>query len=82
MLLIIFRDLDVDIRDAVCEHKASGSDGKQSLQEAQADIQELFTRIKDIKMRSEKSEEMVIESTRYKKCYALLSAYISVSRVS
>lgn len=55
----VFRDLDGNIRDAVREHKASGNDGKQSLQEAQSSIQELFSRIKDIKTRSEKSEEMV-----------------------
>ena len=41
------------------EQKSAGGDGKESLQEAQLAIQELFSRIKDIKTRSEKSEEMV-----------------------
>ena len=43
----------------VREQKSAGGDGKESLQEAQLAIQELFSRIKDIKTRSEKSEEMV-----------------------
>lgn len=43
----------------VREQKTAGDDGKESLQGAQLAIQELFTRIKDIKTRSEKSEEMV-----------------------
>jgi len=51
--------LDGEIRSVVREQKDSGDDGKQSLEEAQRSIQELFARIKDIKSRSEKSEEMV-----------------------
>ncbi|XP_067931939.1 vacuolar protein sorting-associated protein 53 homolog [Watersipora subatra] len=58
------RALDGEIRDVVREQKTAGDDGKESLEEAQLAIQELFSRIKDIKMRSEKSEEMVREITR------------------
>lgn len=53
------RNLDEEIRDVVREQKSEGGDGKESLQDAQLAIQELFSRIKDIKTRSEKSEEMV-----------------------
>ena len=37
-----------------------GEDGTQALQEAQAAIVDLFSKIKDIKEKAEKSEEMVI----------------------
>ena len=37
-----------------------GEDGRHALEEAQKAIQELFTKIKDIKDKAEKSEEMVI----------------------
>ena len=36
-----------------------GEDGRHALEEAQKAIQELFTKIKDIKDKAEKSEEMV-----------------------
>ena len=52
----------------VREQKTAGDDGKESLQGAQLAIQELFTRIKDIKTRSEKSEEMVSAFTTDNMC--------------
>lgn len=60
----------------VREQKTAGDDGKESLQEAQSAIQELFTRIKDIKMRSEKSEEMV--SPTHKSILLLLLLLLSL----
>ena len=36
-----------------------GEDGKHALEEAQKAIQQLFAKIKDIKDKAEKSEEMV-----------------------
>ena len=36
-----------------------GEDGKVALEEAQRAIKDLFTRIKDIKDKAEKSEQMV-----------------------
>ena len=54
-----FRRLDDDIRTVVRGQTNVGEDGRQSLEEAQKAIQELFTKIKDIKDKAEKSEEMV-----------------------
>ena len=68
----IWRNLDDEIRDVVREQKSAGGDGKESLQEAQLAIQELFSRIKDIKTRSEKSEEMVNWILYF--CYLLRTA--------
>lgn len=58
------RRLDDDIRTVVRGQTNVGEDGRQSLEEAQKAIQELFTKIKDIKDKAEKSEEMVKEITR------------------
>ena len=54
-----FRRLDDDIRTVVRGQTNVGEDGRQSLEEAQRAIQDLFTKIKDIKDKAEKSEEMV-----------------------
>ena len=54
-----FSSLDDDIRGVVRGQTNVGEEGTQSLLEAQKTIAELFTRIKDIKEKSEKSEEMV-----------------------
>ncbi|XP_060584875.1 vacuolar protein sorting-associated protein 53 homolog [Ruditapes philippinarum] len=58
------RRLDDDIRTVVRGQTNVGEDGRQSLEEAQRAIQDLFTKIKDIKDKAEKSEEMVKEITR------------------
>ncbi|CAM1308632.1 VPS53 (predicted), partial [Pycnogonum litorale] len=58
------RSLDDDIRNVVRGQTNVGQDGCQALQEAQMAIQQLFTRIKDIKDKSEQSENMVKEITR------------------
>jgi len=42
-----------------------GEEGKVALEEAQGAILELFTKIKDIKDKAEKSEEMVSEVLSY-----------------
>ena len=39
-----------------------GEEGRQALEEAQKAIQDLFSKIKEIKDKAEKSETMVIES--------------------
>ena len=57
--LLNFRRLDDEIRTVVRGQTNVGEDGRQSLEEAQKAIQELFTKIKDIKDKAEKSEEMV-----------------------
>lgn len=59
----VFRRLDDEIRTVVRGQTNVGEDGRQALEEAQKAIQELFTKIKDIKDKAEKSEEMVIYSS-------------------
>ncbi|XP_038059447.1 vacuolar protein sorting-associated protein 53 homolog isoform X1 [Patiria miniata] len=56
--------LDDNIRGVVRGQTNAGQDGRQALSEAQKAIQELFKRIKDIKEKAEKSEQMVKEITR------------------
>ena len=53
------RRLDDDIRTVVRGQTNVGECGRQALEEAQKAIQELFAKIKDIKDKAEKSEEMV-----------------------
>ncbi|XP_033106959.1 vacuolar protein sorting-associated protein 53 homolog [Anneissia japonica] len=56
--------LDDNIRMVVRGQTNAGQDGREALAEAQKAIQELFKRIKDIKEKANKSEEMVKEITR------------------
>ncbi|XP_071945841.1 vacuolar protein sorting-associated protein 53 homolog [Antedon mediterranea] len=56
--------LDDNIRTVVRGQTNAGQDGREALAEAQKAIQELFKRIKDIKEKANKSEEMVKEITR------------------
>uniref|UniRef100_A0A4W3IF83 VPS53 subunit of GARP complex n=1 Tax=Callorhinchus milii TaxID=7868 RepID=A0A4W3IF83_CALMI len=58
------RRLDDDIRTVVRGETNVGQDGRQALEEAQKAIQQLFAKIKDIKDKAEKSEQMVKEITR------------------
>lgn len=58
------RRLDDDIRTVVRGQTNVGQDGRQALEEAQTAIQQLFGKIKDIKDKAEKSEQMVKEITR------------------
>lgn len=58
--LFAIRRLDDEIRTVVRGQTNVGEDGRHSLEEAQRAIQDLFTKIKDIKDKAEKSEEMVI----------------------
>uniref|UniRef100_A0A665UKN0 Vps53 N-terminal domain-containing protein n=1 Tax=Echeneis naucrates TaxID=173247 RepID=A0A665UKN0_ECHNA len=58
------RRLDDDIRTVVRGQTNVGQDGRQALEEAQIAIQLLFGKIKDIKDKAEKSEQMVKEITR------------------
>ncbi|KAL5017534.1 hypothetical protein ScPMuIL_007123 [Solemya velum] len=58
------RKLDDEIRTVVRGQTNVGENGRHALEEAQQAIQELFSKIKDIKDKAEKSEEMVKEITR------------------
>ncbi|XP_005102675.1 vacuolar protein sorting-associated protein 53 homolog [Aplysia californica] len=57
-------NLDEEIRVVVRGQTNVGEEGRRALEEAQHAIQDLFTKIKDIKDKAEKSEEMVKEITR------------------
>ncbi|KAG2459520.1 VPS53 protein, partial [Polypterus senegalus] len=56
--------LDDNIRTVVRGQTNVGQDGRQALEEAQKAIRQLFGKIKDIKDKAEKSEQMVKEITR------------------
>nr|XP_034995395.1 vacuolar protein sorting-associated protein 53 homolog isoform X2 [Zootoca vivipara] len=58
------RRLDDNIRTVVRGQTNVGQDGREALEEAQKAIQQLFGKIKDIKDKAEKSEQMVKEITR------------------
>ncbi|XP_077468121.1 vacuolar protein sorting-associated protein 53 homolog isoform X2 [Stigmatopora argus] len=58
------RRLDDNIRTVVRGQTNVGQDGRQALEQAQVAIQQLFGKIKDIKDKAEKSEQMVKEITR------------------
>uniref|UniRef100_A0A6Q2XEZ7 Vps53 N-terminal domain-containing protein n=1 Tax=Esox lucius TaxID=8010 RepID=A0A6Q2XEZ7_ESOLU len=58
------RRLDDNIRTVVRGQTNVGQDGRQALEEAQVAIGQLFGKIKDIKDKAEKSEQMVKEITR------------------
>ena len=51
--------MDNEMRTVVRGQTNVGEDGKVALEEAQNAIRDLFSRIKDIKDKSEKSEQMV-----------------------
>lgn len=59
------RKLDDEIRTVVRGQTNVGEDGRQALEEAQKAIIQLFSKIKDIKDKSEKSEEMVSSAHFY-----------------
>ncbi|CAF0997701.1 unnamed protein product [Brachionus calyciflorus] len=56
--------LDDEIRSIIHNQTESAENGKTSLEDAQKAIMHLFSQIKDIKSKAEKSEEMVKEITR------------------
>ncbi|XP_059139225.1 vacuolar protein sorting-associated protein 53 homolog [Physella acuta] len=56
--------LDDEIRNVVRGQTNVGEEGRQALEEAQRAIQDLFSKIKDIKDKADKSEQMVKEITR------------------
>lgn len=58
------RKLDDEVRGVLRGQSSGGESGRRALEEAQLSIQQLFGRIKDIKSKAEKSEEMVKEITR------------------
>ena len=55
-----YRHLDDDIRTVVRGQTNVGEEGKLALEDAQSAILQLFSKIKDIKDKAEKSEEMVL----------------------
>ncbi|XP_041349182.1 vacuolar protein sorting-associated protein 53 homolog [Gigantopelta aegis] len=58
------RRLDDEVRTVVRGQTNVGEEGRQALEEAQKAIQDLFSKIKEIKDKAEKSETMVKEITR------------------
>ncbi len=58
------RRIDTDIRSIIHNQTESAETGKASLEDAQKAIMHLFCQIKDIKVKAEKSEDMVKEITR------------------
>ncbi|UYV74518.1 VPS53, partial [Cordylochernes scorpioides] len=54
------RHLDEDIRGVIRGQTATGQDGQVALDEAHRTIELLFIRIRDIKARAEKSEQMTV----------------------
>lgn len=60
--VILHRSLDDEIRTVIRGQTNVGEDGCQALSEAQVAIQQLFARIKNIKDKAEKSENMVDEN--------------------
>lgn len=59
MLCSVIRRLDEDVRVVIRGQTNVGEDGRHSLEEAQNAILQLFTKIRDIKDKAEKSEAMV-----------------------
>ena len=59
VFVFVCRHLDADIRTVVRGQTNVGENGRQALGEAQTAIQQLFAKIKDMKDKAEKSEEMV-----------------------
>lgn len=57
--VLYFRRLDEDVRVVIRGQTNVGEDGRHSLEEAQNAILQLFTKIRDIKDKAEKSEAMV-----------------------
>lgn len=58
------QEIDTEIADIVQTQSATSIDGQQAVVEAKAAIQELFTRIREIKAKTDMSESMVKEITR------------------
>lgn len=59
-MTILFRRIDNDIRSIIHNQTEASETGKASLEDAQKAIMHLFSQIKDIKVKAEKSEEMVM----------------------
>lgn len=62
---MFWRSLDDEIRTVVRGQTNVSEDGHKALEEAQLAIQQLFTKIKDIKDKAEKSEQMVGAGAKY-----------------
>lgn len=56
--------IDNEISTVIRSQIEASKEGREALDESQKIIKQLFTHIKDIKERAEKSEEMVREITR------------------
>lgn len=55
-----YRRIDNEIKSIIHNQTDTAENGKTSLEDAQKAIMHLFSQIKDIKQKAEKSEEMVI----------------------
>ncbi|KAL1457860.1 hypothetical protein WDU94_008049 [Cyamophila willieti] len=58
------KEMDEEIETVVRSQSRVGQDGKKALEESQKVIMQLFSQVRDIKSKAEKSEEMVREITR------------------
>ncbi len=56
--------VDGEMAELVQSQSSAGKEGQVALQEAKSAIQELFTRIREIKAKTDLSESMVKEITR------------------
>ena len=70
------RRLDDDIRVVIRGQTNVGEEGKHSLEEAQKAIFQLFTKIKDIKDKAEKSEAMVRFTSQFINVFVLSFYFI------
>lgn len=58
------KEMDEEIETVVRSQSGVGQDGKKALEDSQKVIMQLFSQVRDIKTKAEKSEEMVREITR------------------
>jgi len=73
------RRLEAEIREIVRSQTDAGEQGKHELNEARRSIQELFTKIEQIKTKAEQSEEMVREITSGIKSLDYAKRHLTVS---
>jgi len=63
-LRLRIRKLDTEIRDVVRSQTTAGEEGKRELEDAKKGINELFSKMRQIRDKAEQSEEMVQEITK------------------
>ena len=55
-------ELDIDIRSLIKEQTTAANDGREALDNAKDSITNLFSKIKDIRLKAEQSEVRIINS--------------------